>query len=270
MAEKKDAMQKADPCDRTEKSREKSSGEPEKELQRDPGEQGRPKKRVKPRRGGEEAAANKEASLTKRRQVRKVAKMVKRLKKSTEDPEQQHKAEVEAGQIAGGGWDAQQQVTVAAYARARGMEPQEVLQALVSSMEKTLRKERSESLTGQVPSPKSSQWNKPGGKPEVKPNPESGKRGSRDKDIEARCITCNKGKRKGIPPKARWKEEQKERARGPRELQNEELEDGTRDSGANAESKGKENRIEVAPIDLQDLTSSKICYSRPTAMISNI
>jgi hypothetical protein len=173
--------------------------------------------------------------------------MVKRLKKRTEDPEQQHKAEAEVGQTAGGGWDAQQQVTVAAYAHARGMEPQEVLQALISSMEKTLRKERSESLTGQVPSPKASQWNKPGGKPEVKPNPESGKRGSRDKDIEARCIACNKGKRKGIPLKARWKEEQKERARGPRELQNEELEDGTRDSGANAETKGKENRIEVAP-----------------------
>jgi hypothetical protein len=42
MAGKKDAMQKADPCDRTEKSREKSSGEPEKEPQTDPGEQGSP------------------------------------------------------------------------------------------------------------------------------------------------------------------------------------------------------------------------------------
>jgi hypothetical protein len=50
MAGKKDAKQKASPCDRTEKSKEKSSGEPEKELQRDPCDQGRPKKRTSPRR----------------------------------------------------------------------------------------------------------------------------------------------------------------------------------------------------------------------------
>jgi hypothetical protein len=189
-------------------------------LQRDPCDQGRPKKRVSPRWGGEEAAANKEASLTKRRQVRKVATMVKRLKRSTEDPEQLHKAETEADQIAGEGWDTRQQVTVAAYARARGMEPQEVLQALVSSMEKTLRQERSEGLTGQAPSPKASQPSESGSKPKVKPRPESGKRGLRDKDIEAKCVACNKGKRKGIPPKARSKEEQKERAQGLKELQN--------------------------------------------------
>jgi hypothetical protein len=138
MAGKKDAKQKAVPCDRKEKSKEKSFGEPEEELQRDPYDQERPKKRVSPRGGREEAAASKEASLTKRRQVRKVATMVKRLKKSTEDSEPQHKAEAESGRAAEGGWDAQQQETVAAYARARGMEPREVLQALVNSMEKTL------------------------------------------------------------------------------------------------------------------------------------
>jgi hypothetical protein len=65
----------------------------------------------------------------------------------------------------------------------------------------------------------------------VKPRPESGKRGPRDKDIEAGCIACTKGKRKGIPPKARWKEELKEKAQGLRELQNEESGSGTRDSG---------------------------------------
>jgi hypothetical protein len=169
-----------------------------------------------------------------------------RLKRNIEDPEQQHKAEAEVGQISGGGWDAQQQATVAAYARTRGMKPQEMLQPLVSSMEKTLRKERGESLTGQTPSPKESQRDEAGGKPEVKPSPERGKRESRDKDMESRCIACSKGKRKGIPPKARWKEEQKEKARGPRELQNEEWKGGTRDSGAIAEIKGKENRMEVA------------------------
>jgi hypothetical protein len=76
MAGKKEAKQKADPCDRTEKNKEKSSGEPEKEPRRDPEGQGRPKKGVKPCRGGEEAVADKKASLTKRRQVRKVATMI--------------------------------------------------------------------------------------------------------------------------------------------------------------------------------------------------
>ncbi len=85
--------------------------------------------------------ASKEASLTKRRQIRKVATTVKRLKRSTEDSEQQHKAEAGPGHTAEEGWDARQGETIAAYARARGMEPQEVLQALVNSIEKTLRKE---------------------------------------------------------------------------------------------------------------------------------
>ncbi len=138
--------------------------------------------------------ADKKASLTKRRQVRRVATMVKRLKKNPEDPEQQHKAEAEAGQTSGEGWDAQQQATVAAYARARGMQPQEVLQALVSSMEKTLRKEKDENPAGQVPPLKASPRKETGGKPEVKPSPERGKRESRDKEVETRCTGCSKGK----------------------------------------------------------------------------
>jgi hypothetical protein len=56
--------------------------------------------------------------MTKRRQARKVATMVKWLKKNPEES----------------GWDAQQQATLAAYAQSRGMRPQEVLQALVNSM----------------------------------------------------------------------------------------------------------------------------------------
>jgi hypothetical protein len=96
MTRKKDAKQKAGSCDRTEKSKERSSDEPEKKLQGDPCDQGRPKKRISSRGGREEAEAGNEASLTKRRQVRKVATMVKRLKRSTEDPGQQHKAEGES------------------------------------------------------------------------------------------------------------------------------------------------------------------------------
>ncbi len=56
--------------------------------------------------------------------------------------EQQPPAEAGASLAPGDGWDAQQQATVAAYAQSRGMQPREVLQALVNSMEKTLRKEK--------------------------------------------------------------------------------------------------------------------------------
>ncbi len=114
MAGKKGAKQKAGPRDRTERAQKRNPGEPEKEPQWDSEEQGEPRK----------------TSLTKRRQARRVAMMVKRLRKNPEESEQQHKAEAKAGQTSGGGWDAQQQATVAAYAHSRGMQPQEVLQAL--------------------------------------------------------------------------------------------------------------------------------------------
>jgi len=134
VAGKKDAKQKAGPRDRTDRAQKRNPGEPEKEPQRDPEEQREPRK----------------TSLTKRRQARRVATMVKRLRKNPEESEQQPKAEAEAGQTSGGGWDAQQKATVAAYAHSRGMQPQ-VLQALVNSMENTLRKEKSGSLAGQTP-----------------------------------------------------------------------------------------------------------------------
>jgi hypothetical protein len=54
-AEKEDAKLKASPCDPTEKSKEKSSSDPEKELKGNPGEEGRPKRRNSPRGGREEA-----------------------------------------------------------------------------------------------------------------------------------------------------------------------------------------------------------------------
>jgi hypothetical protein len=181
MAGKKDAKQKAGPPGQTEKNREEikssagtknaSEGRGQrtaqntqqrtsqgKELQRDPKEQGEPRK----------------PSMTKRRQLRKVATMVKRLKKNPEDLEQQPMAEAEANLAAEGGWDAQQQATVVAYAHSRGMQPREVLQALVNSMEKTLRKEKGENLAGQTLSLNASQREEAAGKPEVKPNPGRG------------------------------------------------------------------------------------------------
>ncbi len=65
-----------------------------------------------------------------------MATMVKRLKKNPEDGESQPQIEVEADLASGDGWEAQQQATVTAYAQSRGMQPREVLQALVNSMEK--------------------------------------------------------------------------------------------------------------------------------------
>ena len=67
MAGKEDAKLKASPCDRTEKNKEKSSGDPEKELKGNPGKEGRPKKRNSPRGGREEADNHaKEARSTRR------------------------------------------------------------------------------------------------------------------------------------------------------------------------------------------------------------
>ena len=66
-AGKEDAKLKASPCDRTEKNKEKSSGDPEKGLKGNPGEEGKPKRRNSPR-GGREKADNhaKEARSTRK------------------------------------------------------------------------------------------------------------------------------------------------------------------------------------------------------------
>jgi hypothetical protein len=124
MAGKKEAKQKAGPRGQIDKNREedkrsagtKNTSEeggqraaqsvqqrmpPRKEAQRDPKVQGEPKK----------------PGMTKRRQVQKVATMVKRLKKNPEEVEQQSMAEAGASLASEGGWDAQQQATVAAYAQ---------------------------------------------------------------------------------------------------------------------------------------------------------
>ncbi len=79
--------------------------------------------------------------------------MVKRLKKNPEDGESQPPIEAGADLASEDGWDAQQQATVTAYAQSRGMQPREVLQALVNSMEKTLRKEKGGNPQGDDPSP---------------------------------------------------------------------------------------------------------------------
>jgi hypothetical protein len=152
---------------------------------------------------------------------------------SPEDLEQQPRTEAEAGPASEGGWDAQQQATVAAYAHSRGMQPREVLQALVNSMEKTLRKEKGENLAGQTSSLNASQREEAAGKSEVKPNPGRGGRDLRERKTENNCVACSKDKRRGVPPKTRWKEEQKEKALGQ--------------DGQDREAQGKENRAAAMP-----------------------
>jgi hypothetical protein len=183
-----------------------------KEAQKDPKVQGESKK----------------PGMTKRRQARKVATMVKRLKKNPEDVEQQPLAEAGASLASEGGWDMQQQATGAAYAQSRGMQPREVLQALVNSMEKTLRKEKGENLASQTSSPGMKQREEAAGRPEARLNPGRGGRDMKEKKADSNCVACCKDKKRGVPPKTRWKEEQKERARSQ-------------------EAQGKENRSVMIP-----------------------
>jgi hypothetical protein len=68
-----------------------------------------------------------------------------------------------------------------------------------------------------------SQREEAAGKPEIKPNPGRGGRDLREKKVENNCDACSKDRKRGVPPKTRWKEEQKEKARSQ-------------------EARGKENR----------------------------
>ncbi len=111
--------------------------------------------------------------------------MVKRFKKNPEDLEQQPLAEAGANLTLEGGWDAQQQATVAAYAQSRGMQPREVLQALVSSMEKTLRKKKGENLASQTSSPGVKQREEAAGRTEARLNPGRGGRDLRERKSDS-------------------------------------------------------------------------------------
>ena len=146
MAGKKEAKRKAGPSGQKEKNR-KETEDPTgaKGISEDAGR--RPAQDMQKREAHKDLKDRgelKKPSMTKRRQARKVATMVKRLKKNPEEGESQPPIEGEAELASGDGWDAQQQATVTAYAQSRGMQPREVLQALVNSMEKTLRKEKGE------------------------------------------------------------------------------------------------------------------------------
>jgi Mg2+ and Co2+ transporter CorA len=168
MAGKKEATQKAGPSGQKEKNR-KETEDPTgaKSISEDAGR--RPAQDMQKREAHKDLkdlGEFKKPSMTKRRQARKVATMVKRLKKNPEDGELQPPIEGEAVLASGGGWDAQQQATVTAYAQSRGMQPREVLQALVNSMEKTLRKEKGGNPAGQIPPSSAKQKREAAGKVE--------------------------------------------------------------------------------------------------------
>jgi hypothetical protein len=150
-------------------------------------------------------------SMTKRRQARKVATMVKRLKKNPEDVEQRPRAEAEASLAPWDAWDAQQQATVAAYAQSRGMQPREVMQALVNSMEKTLRKEKGENLASQTSSLSVKQREEAAGKAEARPNPGRGGRDLRERKADSNCVACCKEKKRGVPRRPGGKKSKEKR-----------------------------------------------------------
>jgi hypothetical protein len=51
------------------------------------------------------------------------------------------------------------------------------------------------------------------GKVETGPSPGRGGRDQRERKPDGNCIACHRDKRRSVPPKTRWKEEQKEKAR---------------------------------------------------------
>jgi hypothetical protein len=95
-------------------------------------------------------------------------------------------------------------------------------------MEKTLRKEKGENLAGQTSSLGVKQREEAAGRTEARSNPEGGGRDLREKKTDSNCVACCKKKKRGIPPKTRWKEEQKEKARSQK-------------------AQGKENRSAAVP-----------------------
>ncbi len=218
MAGKKEAKQKAGPRGQTEKNREETEGSTGTKNTSEEGGQrtAQSMQRKTPQRKEAQKdlkgqGESKKPGLTKRRQARKVATMVKRLKKNPEDVEQQSLAEAGASLTPEGGWDAQQQATVAAYAQSRGMQPPEVLQALVSSMEKTLRKEKGENLASQTSSLGVKQREEAAGKIEARPNPGRGGRDLRERKTDSNCVACCKDKKRGVPRKPDGKKNRKKR-----------------------------------------------------------
>jgi hypothetical protein len=95
-------------------------------------------------------------------------------------------------------------------------------------MEKTLRKEKGGNPASQIPPPSVKQKGETAGRAEAGPNPGRGGRDPRERKPDSNCVACCRDKRRGVPPKTRWKEEQKEKAQS-------------------MELSGKENRAMAVP-----------------------
>jgi hypothetical protein len=93
------------------------------------------------------------------------------------------------------------------------MQPREVLQALVNSMGKTLRKEKGENLAGQNLLLKASQQEEAAGKLEAKSSPGRGGRDLRERKVEHNCVACSKVKRRGSPRRPDGKKSRRKRLR---------------------------------------------------------
>ncbi len=80
-------------------------------------------------------------------------------------------------------------------------------------MEKTLRKEKGGNPASQTSSLSVKHKGEAVGKGEAGPNPGRGGRDLKEKKPDSNCVACCKDKKRGVPPKTSWKEEQKEKAR---------------------------------------------------------
>jgi hypothetical protein len=78
-------------------------------------------------------------------------------------------------------------------------------------MEKTLRKEKGGNPASQIPPSSVKQKREAAGKVEAGPSPGRGGRDQREKKPDDNCVACHRDKRRNVPPKTRWKEEQKEK-----------------------------------------------------------
>ncbi len=144
MAGKKEAKQRAGPSGRKEKCR-RETGEPlgVKDSLEDAGRKSAQETQKKEaHKDLKDQGEVKKPSVTKRRQVRKVATMVKRLRKSPEDGESQTPTEGDVVSTARDGWDAQQQATGQRTPSLEGCSPERCCRPLSTQWKRPCAKKR--------------------------------------------------------------------------------------------------------------------------------
>ncbi len=176
MAGKKEAKQKAGPSGQKEKNRKETEDlTGAKGISEDAGQ--RPAQDMQKREAHKDLKDRgelKKPSMTKSRQARKVATMVKRLKKNPEDGESQPPIEGEADLASGDGWDAQQQATVTAYAQSRGCNLGRCCKLLSTRWRRPCAKRKKETRLVRLPHPAPSRKGRQRAKLKLDPAPEEG------------------------------------------------------------------------------------------------